>query len=83
MNLTDEEKAVVEAMRLGARIDISFFQLTELDEVDKRMNLFIDIEKSGMSWIDERKHKTAGSYISFYKGMNKIKVTCFMDIKKD
>lgn len=83
MNLTDEELAVVQAMRLGANIDINFHQLTEINEVDERMDLFAGIKRTGSSWISEKNHTVIGDYISFLKDMDKMTVACYMEIKKD
>lgn len=81
--LTDKEKAVVEAMRLGADVAINFHGLEEIHEVDDRMNLFADIKKVGISWIDENVRPIGCEYISFHKSMKKMSVNCFLENKKD
>lgn len=81
--LTDEEKAVVEAMRLGAEINVSFYSLKELKEVDERIELFAGIKKENFNWIKEFKHNSGKNYISFHKGMKKLSAICYLDIKKD
>ncbi|WP_407372356.1 hypothetical protein [Carnobacterium sp.] len=48
-SLTAEEKAVVEAMRLGAKVDVTFHQLKGIEEVDERMNLFSEFEVDKIS----------------------------------
>lgn len=80
--ITDEELAVVEAMRLGADLDISFHFLEEIDQVDQRMNLFADFPKNDFSWIEEKNQKSGQNYISFFKQMEKINVACYLDIEK-
>lgn len=80
--VTDEELAVVKAMRLGAKIDVNLHGLKELSEVDEIMDLFVEFKRTGSSWIKEKDSKITGNYISFYKGMDKMTVACYMDIKK-
>lgn len=82
MELTAEEKAVVEAMRLGADLEIRFHTLNELEEVDDRLELFSDFKTDGSSWITElKRHGKEGKFISFRKSMHKLEVYCFMDLK--
>lgn len=80
--ITDEELAVVEAMRAGAEIDVIFHGLTEIDQVDGRMNLFSAFPKDGFSWIEEKDLDGYHNYISFVKQMKGIDVACFLDIEK-
>lgn len=80
--LTDEEVAVVKAMRLGAKIDVNLHGLKELSEVDEIMDLFAEFKRTGSSWIKEKDSKATGNYISFFKNMDKMTVACYMDIKK-
>ena len=80
--ITDEELAVVEAMRLGADVDINFHNLEELDQVDEGVNLFADFPKEGRSWIHDKKDSIGYSYISFFKQMGKINVACYLDIEE-
>lgn len=81
--ITDEELAVIKAMRKSADIAINFHQLNEIDEVDERMNFFKEIKKNGFSWIEENERTDSSKYISFCKNMNKLSVSCFLEIKKD
>ena len=80
--ITDEELAVVKAMRLGADVNVSFHRLKDLAQVDERMDLFAGIPKDGFSWIMEREDSDGNQYISFNKQMNDVEVTCYMDTKK-
>lgn len=80
--ITDEELAVVEAMRSGAKIDVVFHDLTEINQVDGRMNLFSAFPKDGFSWIEEKDLDGHHNYISFVKQMKGIDVACFMNIEK-
>lgn len=80
--ITDEELAVVEAMRTGADVDVSFHRLKELIQVDERMDLFADIPKDGFSWIEEKQMFNDLSYISFHKQMGKLSATSYLDIEK-
>lgn len=80
--ITDEELAVVEAMRLGANVDVSFHSLKELIQVDERMNLFAAIPKNGFSWIAEKQMFNDLNYISFHKQMGKLSATSYLDIEK-
>lgn len=80
--VTDEDLAVVKAMRLGANIDVNLHGLKELSEVDEIMELFAEFKRTGSSWIKEKDSKVNGNYISFFKNMDKINVACYMDIKK-
>lgn len=80
--ITDEELAVVEAMRAGADVDVSFHRLKELIQVDERMDLFADIPKGGFSWIEEKQMFNDLSYISFHKQMGKLSATSYLDIEK-
>lgn len=80
--ITDEELAVVKAMRLGADVDINFHNLEELNQVDEGMNLFADFPKEGCSWIHDKKDSNGDNYISFFKQMNKVQVACYMYAKK-
>ena len=84
MLLTDEELAVVKAMRDGAEIAVYFQNLQELDEVDERMEIFKQWkpENKNYSWIKENS-TLIGDYITFHKGIKDISVACFLDIKKD
>lgn len=83
MNLTNEEVAVVKAMRLGADVDVNLHGLKELSEVDEIMDLFAEFKRTGSSWIKEKDSKITGNYISFLKDMDKMTIACFLDIKKD
>lgn len=80
--LTDEEVAVVKAMRLGANIDVNLHRIKELSEVDEIMDLFAEFKRTGSSWIKEKDSKATGNYILFFKNMDKMTVACYMDIKK-
>lgn len=82
--ITDEELAVVEAIRVGADVSVSFHRLDQLIQVDERMDLFAEIPKSGFSWIREvqRDFDSAHDYITFHKQMGKLNVSCYLDIEK-
>lgn len=84
MELTTKERAVVEAMRLGADLEIRFHTLNELEEVDERLEFFSDFKANGNSWITElQRHGRDEKFLSFRKSMKKLEVYCFLDIKKD
>lgn len=50
--LTDEETAVINAMRRGAKISCDFHGLQELEDADELMNLFNGLETCG-KWIHD------------------------------
>ncbi len=52
--LTDEEAAVINAMRRGAKVTADFHGLQELEEADELMTLFNGLENYG-KWIYELK----------------------------
>lgn len=83
MLLTDEETAVVKAMRKGADVAVNFHNLNEINEVDERMDLFGEISGLGLRWIEERERESGSNYITFYKKMKKISVACFLELGKD
>ena len=77
--LTYEEAAVINAMRMGGQVDIYFFGLDSLDEVEGRMELFSDLSKRGKRIIDlETTRSTA--FLEFYD--NEISATCYIKIDK-
>lgn len=82
MMITEEEKAVVEAMRRGARVDVSFHKLKHLIQVDERMDLFAHVPNDGFSWIREVQLDSDNHYISFRKQMGKLDLSCYLDIEK-
>ena len=43
-HLTDEEMAVVEAMRKGAKVDVMFYKTESLERLDERMDIFSEFE---------------------------------------
>lgn len=43
-HLTDEEMAVVEAMRMGAKVDVMFYKTDSLEQLDERMDIFSKFE---------------------------------------
>ena len=77
--LTNEEMAVINAMRMGGQVDIYFFGLDSLDEVEGRMELFSDLSKRSKRIIDlETTRSTA--FLEFYD--NEISATCYIKIDK-
>lgn len=79
MNLTDEEKAVVKAMRLGGNVEINFYHLKELEEVDEVVNLFKAFNQERfMSMTFEMK----SGKIAFLNNFNHFEISCYLDIKK-
>jgi hypothetical protein len=79
MWLTNEEKAVVEAMRKGADVQITLSRAKDVEEVDSVMNLFsgMDIKSS---WINQNTLSDGAKYISFVKFFKNIRVSCFIDL---
>ena len=80
-HLTDEETAVINAMRMGGQVDIYFFGLDSLDEVEGRMELFSDLSKRGKRIIDLETTRTRSTaFLEFYD--NEISATCYIKIDK-
>lgn len=77
--LTNEQKAVVDAMEAGAKVDVILHNAKELSEVDEVMNLFKEFETK-TSWIKEKKLLNSESYISFSKELENVSIGCFMDL---
>lgn len=42
--LTDEETAVINAMRMGAKVDVMFYKTDNLEQLDERMDIFSEFE---------------------------------------
>ena len=79
--LTDEEKAVINAMRQGGQVDIYFFGLDSLDEVEDRMELFSDLSKRSKRIIDLETTRTRSTaFLEFYD--NEISATRYIKIDK-
>lgn len=80
--LSDEEKAVVNAMRKGAKIRVHIHKMKAVEEVDDIMNLFSRFEAIDSSISEEKiKGRYGGRrYISFSKHFKKLEVNCFLDL---
>ena len=42
--LTDEETAVINAMRMGGKVDVVFYKTESLEQLDERMDIFSEFE---------------------------------------
>lgn len=81
MFLTAEEAAVVDAMRMGAKVDIYFFKLDNLDEVEERMSLFGKLEQRNKRAISLESEKTrSAAFMEFYE--EPVSATCYVRMDK-
>ena len=79
--LSDEEAAVINAMRMGAKVDIYFFKLDNLDEVEERMSLFGKLEHRNKRAISLESEKTrSAAFMEFYE--EPVSATCYVRMDK-
>ena len=76
--LTDEEMAVVEAMRMGAKIDVIFYRTESLEQLDERMDIFSEFEAE-RSYIHDL---NASRSVAFTKQMKTIGLAVYVQADK-
>lgn len=80
--LSDEEKAVINAMRKDAKVRVHMHNMKTLEEVDEIMDLFSRFEAIESSISEDTiKGRYGGQrYLSFSKRFEKLEVNCFLDV---
>lgn len=70
--LTEEEKAIISALRKGARVSVSFYRLKDvaaafdaLKEFDRE---FSTHENNGVKWVGELDHKQVNATAFYEEG---------------
>ena len=77
-HLTDEEMAVVEAMRMGAKVDVVFYKTESLEQLDERMDIFSEFEAE-RSYIHDL---NASRSVAFTKQMKTIGLAVYVQADK-
>ena len=77
-HLTDEEMAVVEAMRMGAKVDVMFYKTESLEQLDERMDIFSEFEAE-RSYIHDL---NASRSVAFTKQMKTIGLAVYVQSDK-
>lgn len=77
-HLTDEEMAVVEAMRMGAKIDVIFYKTESLEQLDERMDIFSEFEAERFYVHDLINSRS----VAFTKQMKTIGLAVYVQVDK-
>lgn len=77
-HLTDEEMAVVEAMRMGADVDLNFYHIESLEEKDERMDIFSGIKTKYFHIHDLPNSRS----VAFTERKRNISVTVYVQVDK-
>lgn len=76
--LTDEEKAVVEAMRKGAKVDVMFYKTESLEQLDERIDIFSEFEAERFYVHDLVNSRS----VAFTKQMKTISLAVYVQADK-
>ena len=76
--LTDEETAVINAMRKGAKVDVMFYKTESLEQLDERMDIFSEFEAE-RSYIHDL---NASRSVAFTKQMKTIGLAVYVQADK-
>lgn len=77
-HLNDEEMAVVEAMRMGAKIDVIFYKTESLEQLDERMDIFSEFEAERFYVHDLSNSRS----VAFTKQMKTIGLAVYVQADK-
>ena len=76
--LTDEETAVVNAMRMGAKVDVVFYKTDGLEQLDERMDIFSKFEAERFYVHDLINSRS----VAFTKQMKTIGLAVYVQVDK-
>ena len=76
--LTDEETAVINAMRLGAKVDVVFYKTESLEQLDERMDIFSELEAERFYVHDLVNSRS----VAFTKQMKTISLAVYVQADK-
>lgn len=77
-HLTDEEMAVIEAMRMGAKVDVIFYRTESLEQLDERMDIFSEFEAERFYVHDLINSRS----VAFTKQMKTIGLAVYVQVDK-
>ena len=76
--LTNEEMAVVKAMRKGAEVDVIFYKTESLEQLDERMDIFSEFEAERFYAYDLVYSRS----VAFTKQMKTISLAVYVQVDK-
>lgn len=76
--LTDEETAVINAMRMGAKVDVMFYKTESLEQLDERMDIFSEFEAERFYVHDLVNSRS----VAFTKQMKTISLAVYVQADK-